>query len=154
MKIGFLVNNLNMSQLNYYMIRNINYYVSANTDCDFTIFYDNLTRICVTPLCGCMQMSEAFSYNGSLIATSLPTAHRLIDLCGPKKKFFYIWDLEWLRISGRLFQPLAAIYRSPELQLFSRAADYSQMCESVWNRPGIPVIENFNIAEIVKHVRS
>jgi hypothetical protein len=149
MNTGFLVNNLGSNQLAYYLIRNINQYLDRENPTDIIIFYEQLTRPCFIPNCAVMYTQEAWSYDGVVIATNLSTAEKLLRFPSPKKKYFYVWDLEWLRHSGK-FSDYKKLYRNPELKLIARSVQHAHIIEQCWNTSVAAIIENVNIEKLVQ----
>ena len=146
-KIGFLVNDLNPSQLSYFLIKNANEFLTKNKDYDIYIFYDNLAVPCLTPNFAIMQAAEAFSFDGTLIATNLNTASKLINFPSAEKKYFYVWDLDWMRMKNKSFDALQSIYGNKELSLIARSDEHKQAIENAWNAPVKNVISNFDMSK-------
>ncbi len=116
MKFAYLVNNLLPSQLNFLLIKTLNQEVIKNRF--------------IAPT---MHISNAYAYNGTIMATTLSTAEKLIIFPSPAKKYFLVWDLEWLRIKQRNFRFLSSIYSNPDLILVARSEDHKQVIENCWN---------------------
>jgi hypothetical protein len=149
MKIGVLVNDLGYTQQNYFFITNVNQLVSSRSDVDIIAFYESLRKPCLAMNFACMQINEAYGYDGVVLATSLLTADKLIRFPSPKKKLFYVWDLEWLRIQSKQFTTLRAIYGHPELELIARSKEHARLIEECWNRPVAHVVDDFNIESLL-----
>ena len=148
-KLAFAVTDLSASQLSCMLLRNIANFMTKHYDTDIIVFYENLEIPCMPPACAVMQIHEAFSYDGPLVATSLSTAEKLIRFPGPRQRAFYVWDLEWIRLQHKSYESLRDIYASPELTLFARGHDHAQLIEDVWNRKVAAVVEDFNLHEIL-----
>lgn len=143
---GVILPSLHSSQLSYLAIKQGNSIV-ANGD-DFVIFYENLHPACLKPDFAIMQTVEIWKFRGNLIATNLSHAAQLLHVKNHIKKFFYVWDLEWLR-GNKNFLENIKIYRNEELTLLCRSKEHAKRIEDYCNRHPI-IIEDFNIGEIIK----
>ena len=145
-KLGFAINNLGPSQLSYYLIKELNSLLKKRGDLDIIVFYENIARPYIKPEFALMQMAEAWSYGGTVIATDIAIAEKLLTFPAPTRKAFYIWDLEWLR-KPRMFRELQPTYG--HLELIARSNDHKEAIEGAWNRKVIGVVEDFRGWECV-----
>ena len=154
MNLNFLVNNLSSSQLSYYLISNINKDIKKREtiDCDHIIFFEDIARLCLQPICALMHLHESYGAEGFSIATCCGTAEKLLRSVGQssREKFLYVWDLEWLRGQGsqRKFEYFSNIYGDPSLQLIGRSKEHAKIIKNCFNREVCGVVDNFNIEEI------
>lgn len=144
-KIGFLVNNLGPSQLSFNLIENGNAIVGAGHRRDMIAFYEQHTRPCIAMQFGSMQLMEAWGYEAPIVATSLSTAAKALRFPTASPKFFYVWDLEWMRGDVKSFHEMATIYGNMGIELVARSVDHKLAIESAWNRPVIAVINDVDI---------
>lgn len=144
MKIGILVNGLATSQMNYFAINNANTFIKKNTLASITMFYETLQAPCSLTEFPIMQICDAWPFDGAVVATSLSTAVKAARLPSVSKRFFYCYDLEWLRISGRRFGDLVNIYRNESLSLIARSAEHAEIIESCWNRKVDMIMQEFD----------
>ena len=134
MSIGILLNNVGPGQLAYYSIRAINHWVKANPRSEVVLFYSNMTPSCLSANCAIMHYKEAYSYDGTVISTDLESSLKLLSFPGPKRKLFYVCDLEWLRQKPRPYSLFAGIYNNPKLELLARGDLHANILRDVWNR--------------------
>lgn len=148
MKVAVAVCDLAPSQLNFLVIKNGNDWLAENPRDDYLVLYQRLAAACMPMNFASMQIIEGWGLDGVLVATSLSTAENIIKFPSATKKFFYVWDLEWIRQHNtyRYFQD---IYGNKELNLISRSKDHAKAIKHAWNRDSI-IIEDFNLKEIVK----
>ena len=97
MRIAFLVKELGLSQLSFYLVKRINEYLRENSDFAPIILYENMVCPTFLPMCSLTHFAELACYNGNAIATSMSTAIKMSKTPGPKRKLFYIWDFEYIR---------------------------------------------------------
>lgn len=148
MKLGIALGNLGASQLSYFLIRNLNKFLSERPDFDPIVFYEEMAKPCLTPAFACMQMVEAWGYDGPVIATSLSTASKLLQFPGPKAKFFYVWDVEWVRFANKPFRPLADVYGASPLKLIARSESHAKLLARCWNKPVEGVVDDFDMTQL------
>jgi hypothetical protein len=151
MKLGFLLDNLGPSQLAYSVIRGVNEYLEKGGDVPVVLFYERLLPFCLTPHTASMQLAEAWTFDGLLVATSFRTAEKLINLPAARLRshFFWCYDLEWVRFANKAYRPLADVYRSPRLRLLGRGPDHKAALETAWNVP-VGTMEELDIEYLLR----
>jgi hypothetical protein len=130
-KIGFFVDKLDSSELAFLILNQVN--KNADVKIDATIFTTSPSLPMVLPQCAVMGAVELYDYDGVAVATSLETAQILSNMIGPKKKVFYIWDLEWMRIPQKSYEALAPIYQDPQFIIAARSNEHAKVIENAWN---------------------
>lgn len=80
-----------------------------------------------------MNATEAYDFRGVAVATDLATASALLRCPGPYRKFFYVWDLEWVRGGGAPYEAMARLYRDPSLPPVARGDSHRRVIEACWN---------------------
>ena len=148
-KLGVLVKDLLLSQVNYQFITQANrFYSPKHTgEIDIIAFYNSLSMHCAQLFFSCMNIKEAWSYDGTIIATSINTAKKLIAFPSSKKKIFYVYDLEW--ITDNNYQKFADIYQNKGLTLIARSESHAKILEQCWGTKITDVVEDFNIRKIM-----
>jgi hypothetical protein len=144
MKIGLCLRDFGWSQLAYLAIKQGN--TLAEDLIDVVGFFENGARPCITPCFGLMHIAEAYGFDGTLIATSLSTAEKVIRFPSAFRKYFYVWDLEWHRQIYQ-YETLVEIYRHPELTLLARGEEHAEIIRKAWNKE-VVVIDDFNLKEL------
>lgn len=147
-KIGVLLNNLGPSQLAYYLIKNGNTFVENGTN-DLVAFFYEIAPECMRPNFAIMNLSEAYNYNGILIATDVNSASRIIEFPGTVNRFFYVWDLEWVRFSKKQFEDMSVVYNNDRLPLIARSQTHYNLLKRIWKEP-IGICEDANIEQLYK----
>jgi hypothetical protein len=152
--INFLVTDLGASQQNYYLINNINKIHDEIVDLNINIFSENLSRFCLPVKFSVMSVAEAWAQEGPFVSTNFSTTSKLIKYPRASHKLFYIWDLEFLRGEGRIYDIYAPIYLNKEIELICRSEDHKKIVENTFNRNVKYIVENFDIEkilDIIKH---
>lgn len=134
MKLGFAVDNLGASERSYFLIKAINEAVELYPDLDVTVFYCSLTQSCIPLNTASMQMTEAYGYDGTIVATNFNTAEKVLLCPAPKRKLYYVYDLEWIR-HPLDFSLLSNVYQNSSLSLVTRCEDYKNVLEKLFGSP-------------------
>lgn len=149
-KLGIVLNNIGQNQPAYYAIKNSNKILKERQDLSIIIFYFNMTPQFISAQFGVMQISEAWGFDGTLISTDLQTTKKSLIMPAPKKKIFYVWDLEWLRgLTPNSYEEMAEVYQHPEIELVARSDSHKDAIENAWNRPVKKIISDFNMEEML-----
>lgn len=147
MNLGLLVKDLESSHLAYALCRSVNSYIGKQSQHDIIVFFENIHKPCMPLNFAIMQLVEAYSYNGSVVATNLELALKMNNFIGEKKKFLYLWDLEWLRrpydvsVLKQLFKDVKVITRGPV---------HTEVFKHVWNVSPVAEIPDFDIKSLVE----
>jgi hypothetical protein len=156
-KLGIMVKDLGPSQLNYNIISQANAIVGSRSDTDVIVFYDVIQRPCMTVNFAVMQMVEAYSFDGPVVATTFKGAAKLLSFPGPSKKAFFVNDLEWTRPwavgATPSFRELRSVYAAPALLLISRGPDHKKLIEDAWDVP-VHAIDDFDLKQILELMTS
>lgn len=142
-----LLDQIHVSQQSYYIISNLNRMVEKHVDICPLIFYQTYGPYPITPKFSTMQEIEAWSFDGDLIATNLNSAKTAIECPRASRRFFYIWDLEWIYRKSLPFSMFAELYCHPSLDLIVRSQNHYDIVSQCWKQPKY-IIEDFNLEEI------
>lgn len=152
MKIGFLVNDLGPSELNYFLCRNANAFLARRPRDSVALFYENICRPAFPAHFAVNHVSEAYGLAMPLVATSLATAERLLGFPKATPRVFYCWDLEWTRLGVQDYRTLQAVYGNRRLPLWARGREHAEIIASCWNRPSPGVVDAFNFDDIEREI--
>lgn len=152
-KIGFLLSHLGINQLAFHFILNANNFLQEENNVDIIAFVCNLSPPIQYPNFASMNINEAFDFDGIVVATTLNTAQKMAHFPGPQCRYFYLWDLEWMRSPGYNFENLLAIYNNPHLKLIARNNEHAMLIEKCWNRPVHAIIPNCDIRKFIEMVK-
>lgn len=149
-KFGIMVNALDMSQQGYFIVKQLNDIVDANYRFSPIVFYKEYAKsIDVNRFCTLLE-KEVWGFTGVVLATDLETADTLIHCPCPTKKFFYVWDLEWL-YGMHPYKQLQDIYQS-DLELIARNQDHADILTKEWKKPQY-IMDNFEPAALTQIVK-
>lgn len=149
-RINFLVDDVGASQLAYFLLTQLNALARERNDISPTVFYSSLTDHCVKPLeFNMMMMVEAFDQPGPTVATSLPTAGRLITMPRPNPKIFYVWDLEWMRYANVQWSSVRRIMEHPDLHLVARSLSHKIAIEECFDVEVDTIVSDCNMNDLL-----
>jgi len=146
-----LVPNTGANQISFCLINQINDLFESQPEIDVMVFYENSHKNCLPANFATMEISQAWGHKGPMIATSLSTAEKLISFPS-EQKFFYVWDLSWIRNSRELndYEKYKRIYTDSSLSLIARSESHKQAIENCFNRKVEHVVSDFNIQDILE----
>ena len=152
-KVGFLVEELSASQLSFNMIKNTNRYIE-NNDTDFVAFFENYTSVFVPMSFASMCVNEIWSFDGSLVATSASTALSISKTFAAESRFFYVWDLEWIRKKDESFETMIQAFCIDDVKLIARSEDHAKAIKNYSNRDVHGIVENFNTEQLMEIINN
>ena len=153
MNVGLILPHVGPSQLAYY---GINQCVIAqeHTPFDYFVCFREEQPPCMPIRLACMNISELYGFNGIVISTDLESSSMMLSAINNTLKFFYVWDLEWLRPNKSNFLSNMNIYRNPNLELIAQSEDHAKAIENYCNRKPKLVVQNLNLTEIINAINS
>lgn len=148
MKAGFVVQRLNGSQQAYKLCQTANAMVMEDL-VDIIVFHDEWDISPIDTAFMMLQKQHMWSYEGILVATDIRSAEQVLKSPGPSKKYFYLWNLEWLYIPGFTNARLSNVYQNPDLDLIVRSTYHADLVTKCWKKP-VSIIEDFDKNEFTK----
>lgn len=149
MRLGILLGDTTAGQLAYFAISQINEAVKKSSKDDFVIFFENATPCVIQPLCATMNSSEIWNFDGVLLSTTVSNTLTSLKAITPKRKYFYVWDLEWNRNHGKDFESSIGAYTNPEISLIARGSDHAKAIENYCNKKVCGSVSNFNLKQLM-----
>lgn len=144
---GILIEQPETTQAGFLIERALNDFGQFDAGVTWIVFYHQYGLWPIRPHFMMLQSIEAWSFPGPIIATSVFTADFLLNCLSPKKKFFYMWDLEWLYATDMQYDDYAKVYCHPDLHIIARHSAHQRIFSKVWNK-SCTVIEDFNYEDI------
>lgn len=135
-KVGLVLNNWGPSDVAFDAIYNAE---RAPREIDIMGFYLSPSRPCLAPRFGIVESYLSYAYPGTLVATSLATADRVLKASSSHDRYYYIWNLEWLHTPV----PFTALYELlHSLKLVARTDEIANKLSEVWDVE-VKVAKNF-----------
>lgn len=126
MKIGLILNSFAPSDTAFDLLQSID---SVDRNIDVMGFYLTPARSCLAPKMAICEAYLSYSFDGTLVATSLASADRAVKAASSKDRYFYVWSLEWLH-SSLPFQELRNLLTS--LKVVCRTPEIAEYLSKVW----------------------
>jgi hypothetical protein len=146
--VGIMIDSFGLSQLAFTASLSTHRYILEHGSWDVTLFIKDLAPQCVPTNFAIMQLYDGFGYKGALVATNLDLASKLLTFPGPRKKIFYVWDLEWFtRQMG--YSAMKNIYLNDKLSIICRSQEHANVFEKVWHRKPDAVVPNLELNELI-----
>jgi hypothetical protein len=146
-QLNILVNYLGPDQFTYSLTRSLS---TRQSNLDVIIFYENITRFLIPPIFPMFQIFEAWAQHGITISTDINTTLKLIEFPGPSKKFFYVWDVEWLRGQQRIFDIYNKVYNNKDIKIIARCENHAKLIENNFNNKVAGIVPEFDIKTLQK----
>lgn len=149
MNIASIVEDLTLSQNSFYMIKNFNKLAERIENQPYC-FYTNLSSVTPKPLFAIMNLYYVNFFNdGKIICTDLDNLTVLLNLNSAAEKFFYVWDLEWLRGNNRYIDSVD-LMNNERVKLLARSNIHAKAIESYCGREIHAVVDNWNYKDLEK----
>jgi hypothetical protein len=134
MKIGIILPHLMPSQLSFEIFDIIN---NGQTSHEYTIFYENISKVFNPPFCPIMNISEMKYFSGRLVGFSLDTVNYMLKSIKIVEPILYLYDIEWLRGKTNYLENVNKLRQITTLTRTEQYADiiskYANIeCEAVW----------------------
>lgn len=146
-KLGVVVENLAFDQMNFGLLKSINE-LSGSGLVDCVIFHNSWAKPPIQPLCSMIQMCHMWDFYGTVICTNIHATRRLIRCPGPKRKFFYVMDLEWTKLAKIHTNQLLEIYNNDEIELIARSQSHADLLTKLFKPPTL-IMDDWDL-EVLK----
>ena len=114
---------------------------------NITVFFNNHGKMIDSAQYNVMPASNMWKTNMPVIATDDMSAKFLLATHTIKKKYFYIWSLDWLMKKARKVEDNLALYCNNKLELLVRDEDMYKLVSSVWKKP-TGILDDFNSEQL------
>jgi hypothetical protein len=136
-KFGVLANDLGMNQ----MLHSLNKKVGGNNNYSPALFFKNPQRSPYTFQFPTFHYSEMFGFNGDVYITDWADLDFLSTLFVSGRKYFYIWDLNWLN-NYEKYQTLLL----KDISLITRSKTHHDLVRNCWGKHSI-ISENWEFLD-------
>ena len=142
-KACIMLKKLDISQMGFYLCRSVNQILADTYNIDISIYYQNWGKPPIPPRFTMLMEREVFGLQGTVISTDIRTTQHLIRCPGPTKKFFYVWNLEWLAAQTINYMSLYDIYCNDKIELIARSKSHFDLLSKIWKEPKY-IMEDFD----------
>ncbi|MEK6879832.1 MAG: hypothetical protein AABY22_09510 [Nanoarchaeota archaeon] len=133
-KIGLILNNVGASDLNLHLLSCLTRILEKKSGISPIIFYQTPNKPLTVYACAIFSISEAYSYNGTLIATQLDQGKLLGEIFGPTRKILYLHNLDFISYTNFPWESLNLIFGNKEIEIWTRSQLYADI-----------LVNNFNV---------
>ena len=132
--IGILKTEVNNTDRDFFAVKNLNQLVNTTTNaCLFCNHINNEFQLPV--LTNVLQRSHCYSFNGILITDDLIRAQDLIHTTYAKKRFLYLYHLDWPFITQLQFHHINSIFFNDNIELIARSVSHAKLIEDLFKKP-------------------
>lgn len=129
--LAILVDKLGFTQKSQILCEELN---KISEDINITVFCAEYAPVPIKTNFPVMELIKCYDFKGIFIATDFYTVQVMNHCLFPQKKFFYVWDLEYL-YHPLPFEALNNIYNNKDIHLLARNQDRYNILESTWKKP-------------------
>ncbi len=145
--LGVLIRSPGLGQPEISIVDSLNKMVTTYADVEPILFFRDYGPQPIRMNFALMHNLEAWSFDGNLISNDLETTKIMLACIRAPKKFFYVWDLEWVYKDNFSFREMSVIYNNDEVELIARSPSHAKIIENCWKKP-TAIIEDFNYEQI------
>lgn len=106
------------------------------------VFYTEPGIIPIQTKFSLMHVIHSLNFEGIMISTDLYTTQIMLNALRPTKRFFYVWDLEYM-YDGLSFAELQTLYNNDKVELISRNEYRDNIMQRTWKK-SYTTMEDFN----------
>lgn len=148
--VGIIFDSLEISQLTYLGLSNINAICQEYVGLDINLFVQQRLRSCIVPLCTIFDSQDLRSWQHYLIATNFSTCADAIDSYSPLI-YYYAFDVDFLDRHDISTKDLLRIFHDTRIRIIARHINHKELIEREF---GVKVhdiiIPNFEVIDIIK----
>ena len=127
--LGILKSSVHNTDKDFFMIHNLNKLIYTPTNS--CVFCDEV-GITTTPLLtNVLQRIQILYFNGVVITDDLTEAQSLIHIPNAKKRFLYLYHVEWPYINDLHFKHLDNVFLHDHINLIARSDSHAKLIEQV-----------------------
>ena len=132
--IGVLMNTVYNSPKNILAIKNMNRLIRQGVET--CLFCDIVNRDFSIPVkTNVLQKAQAFNFKGTLITHDLSAAQDMVNMVYAKKRYIYLYDLEWMRIGSPQFSHTYSLLVKNNIDLIARSESHQKIITDLFKEP-------------------
>jgi len=116
--------------------------LTDHTNINLVVFYHNYGTIPLKPSFTMLQSSQIWGFEGPIISTDYNTSRFLIKCPTPRKKYYYVWNLDWI-YKIRSWEANSIVMQDDGLELIARSQEHYDIISELWKKPTC-IMEDFN----------
>lgn len=127
--VGVVLNHLNVSQLNFFLLNAVNEACRRHAGLDVALFGQNITRPCMVPLCPLFDIQHLASWTNPLIATGTTACLEALASRAPIV-LHYVFDLDFLHRHDLQAAEVRRAFCDPRARVITRGEDYRRLIQA------------------------
>ena len=147
--LGIVVERIQNDHVSYIMFRELNK-LADKVPC--FVFTNGTVNLPMENKFTILQHVDAMSHKGTLIGTNLLTSQIVAKSMMPKKKFVYLWDLDWSRLSNFNANQLNNIYLNDDIEVITRSKKHQEVFSKMFRKTD-KIIYNWRAEELLKVIQ-
>jgi hypothetical protein len=150
LSVGVVVNHVNMSQLNFFLLNSINAFSRRYVGVDVGLFAQQESKPCITPLCPLYDVQKLASWTHPIIATSTSACLEALTSKSPLV-MHYVFEADFLGRRDLSTADLRQAFRDPRIRVVARGEDYRRLVETEFDiRPNQRVVPHAQFDVLVE----
>ena len=130
--MGVLTNKIDFDQQSVFLIKNLN---ELNKMYGCCIFCNEMYQRPLDIHINIMQQIKSYSFPGVLITDSLLLTQSMHYNIHVKKKYYYVWNLDWVHLENLRFGQLKIPFYNDEIELIARSQSHANLLEKLFKKP-------------------
>lgn len=130
--IGVLTERIQFNQQSIFLLKNFNELNQTNSCC---IFCNEMHHRPVDIHFNIMQQIQSYSFEGTLVTDSILLAQNLHYNIYTKKKYYYVWNLDWMNLENLQVSQLDVPFYNDEIELIARSQSHANLLEKLFKKP-------------------
>ena len=132
--IGIVKNNLEIQAKDIMAVKNINRLSDNNVNsCLFCNFVPNTFPLEVNTTI--LQKAQVLDFDGTILTDDLVIAQEFLHLPYAKKRFLYLYDLDWPYIDNFSFAHIGPIIHNDRIELIVRSHFHYDLVKNLFKKP-------------------
>ena len=138
-EIAVLVNNLAVTQNNFYMIIEFNE-IAKDPKRSVSCFTFQPSPPLIKPMFSCKNISFVSNFNGKLIATDFRSLGFMLESHTACEKYLYLWDVT----APATFDEISSVLKDKRLKIATRSEGHKAILENNYNVKVDAVVDDWN----------
>ena len=132
--IGILKSLVNDSDQNFFLVKALNQL--TNTSTQNCLFCDEINTNTIPSIAtNIFPRTHMFYFDDILITDDLTEAQTMPYIPNAKRKFVYLYHLEWPFITDLQFHQLEPVLLNDNIELIARSHSHAKLITEVWKEP-------------------
>jgi hypothetical protein len=146
--IGIIVDDIESTPFMHTMFRELN---KLSETRDYYLFANQVKTLPTHNKFCILQQIEALQHQGTLISTSLINTQILANCLTCTNKYYYVYDLDWMKMNNFNSKQLINIFLNEEINLLARSDSHYQVLSKNFQSP-VGIVSNWDHRAIAEYI--